>query len=217
MKKPTTVKALEDFGRVRLSRHFFMRDFLYSEIGQIEGIPNIPDFPDQAIKAGSQLCEELLEPLHERFGGIVIRSAYRSPSVNAKGAENNNQYGCASNEKNYGGHIWDYPDADGYLGATACIVVPALLPWYDERKDWTPLAWWIHDNLPYTSQFWFPKLAAFNLRWSANPGVLPGISTYVANPHTGGKKALVKDGVAGLGLEERRSLVATWLASLEGA
>lgn len=215
MNKPTTVKALEDLGRVKLSKHFFMRDFLYSEISQIEGIPNIPDYPDRAIEAGRQLCQQLLEPLHERFGGIVIRSAYRAPTVNSKGAENNNQYSCASNEKNYGSHIWDYPDAEGYLGATACIVVPALLAWYEERKDWTPLAWWIHDNLPYANQFWFPKLAAFNLRWSANPDALPGISTYVANPHTGDKKALVKDGVATLGLEERQSVVAAWLASIE--
>jgi len=215
MNRPTTVKALEDLGRVKLSKHLFMRDFLHSEISQIEGIPNIPDYPDRAIEAGRQLCEQLLEPLHERFGGIVIRSAYRAPAVNAKGAENNNQYSCAANEKNYASHIWDYLDPEGHLGATACIVVPALLTWYEEHKDWTPLAWWIHDNLPYTSQFWFPKLAAFNLRWSSNPNALPSISTYVTNPHTGDKKALVKDGVAALGLEHRKSIVEAWLVSLD--
>jgi len=215
MNKPTTVKTLEDLGRVKLSTHFYMRDFLYSEISQIEGIPNIPDFPNRAIEAGKQLCEQLLEPLQNRFGRIVIRSAYRSPAVNAKGAENNNQYSCAANEKNYASHIWDYPDAEGYLGATACIVVPALLPWYDQTDDWTPLAWWIHDNLPYASQFWFPKLAAFNLRWSANPDALPNISTYVSNPHTGDKKALVKNGVAALGAEERKRIVDPWLASID--
>ncbi|HCA6403790.1 TPA: peptidase M15, partial [Pseudomonas aeruginosa] len=102
----------------------------------------------------------------------------------------------------------------GHLGATVCIVVPALLLWYEERKDWTPLAWWIHDSLPYASQFWFPKLAAFNLRWSANPNTLPSISTYVANPHTGDKAALVKGGVATLSLDERKAIVRPWLASL---
>ena len=89
MKKPASVQALEDLGRVRLSKHFFMRDFLYSEISQIEGIPNVPDFPDRAIEAGRGLCEQLLEPLQDRFGRIVIRSAYRAPAVNAKGG------GCA--------------------------------------------------------------------------------------------------------------------------
>jgi hypothetical protein len=212
MKKPVSVQALEEFGRVRLSKSFFMRDFLYSEISQIAGIPNIPDFPDRAIEAGRRLCEQLLEPLQDRFGRIAIRSAYRSPAVNAKGAEDGNN--CAKNESNYAEHIWDYPDAEGHLGATACIVVPALLPWYDEHKDWTPLAWWIHDNLPYASQYWFPKLAAFNLRWSGNSNALPSISTYVNNPHTGDKKALVKDGVATLGLAERKAITQPWLASL---
>lgn len=45
MKKPSSVQALEELGRVQLSKSFFMRDFLYSEISQIEGIANIPDYP----------------------------------------------------------------------------------------------------------------------------------------------------------------------------
>lgn len=212
MSKPASVQALEELGRVRLSKSFFMRDFLYSEISQIAGIPNIPDFPDRAIEAGRQLCEQLLEPLQDRFGRIAIRSAYRSPAVNAKGAEDGNN--CAKNESNYAEHIWDYPDAEGHLGATACIVVPALLPWYDQTGDWTALAWWIHDNLPYANQYWFPKLAAFNLNWSANPQVLPSINTYVTNPHTGDKKALVHKGVATLGVADRKIIVEPWLNTL---
>ena len=214
MNKPASVAALEELGRVRLSQHFFMRDFLYSEISQIEGIANIPDHPDRAIEAGAALCELLLEPLQARFGRIAIRSAYRAPAVNAKGAENSNQYSCAANEKNFAAHIWDYPDQDGYLGATACIVVPALLPWYEKTGDWTPLAWWIHDNLPYASQYWFPKLAAFNLRWSANPATKQSISTYVTNPHTNDRKALVTRGVATLDESQRAEITGRWLSSL---
>ncbi|WP_044872497.1 hypothetical protein [Pseudomonas sp. LFM046] len=216
MDKPSTVRALEDLSRERLSKSFFMRDFLYSEISQIEGIPNIPDYPERAIEAGRKLCEELLEPLQDRFGRIAIRSAYRAPAINAKGAENNRQYSCADNERNFASHIWDYPDSEGYLGATACIVVPALLPWYERYGDWTPLAWWIHDHLPYTSQFWFPRLAAFNLRWSANPNTRQSIGTNVVNPHTGGNEALVAEGIASLSRDERCVLVDRWISSLSG-
>jgi hypothetical protein len=49
MKQPQTVKALEELGRVQLSKSFFMREFLYSEISQIENIPNIPSNPELAI------------------------------------------------------------------------------------------------------------------------------------------------------------------------
>jgi hypothetical protein len=76
MRKPLSVRSLEQFGRVRLSSSFFMRDFLHSEIADLHGIPNIPDDPDLAIAAGRRLCEELLEPLQAAFGRLAIRSAY---------------------------------------------------------------------------------------------------------------------------------------------
>ena len=88
MRKPASMKGLEKLGRVRLSRHFFMRDMLYSEIASFHGIPNIPDDPDLAIAAGTRLCEELLEPLHATFGHVSIRSAFRSVTVNDYGVEN---------------------------------------------------------------------------------------------------------------------------------
>lgn len=71
MKSPLSVKTLEDLGRVQLSKSFFMRDFLYSEISQIEKIPNIPDDPDLAIAAGRALCENVLEPIQNALGRIA--------------------------------------------------------------------------------------------------------------------------------------------------
>ncbi|HHC5059586.1 peptidase M15 [Aeromonas veronii] len=180
VKSPKTVKSLEELGRVQLSPSFFMRDFLYSEIAQIEGIPNIPDYPDLAIEAGHQLCTKVLEPMQQRLGRIAIRSAYRSPLVNAKGAENGNQYNCAKNEANYAQHIWDYRDQDGCIGATACIVVTSFLPYYENTGHWQALAWWIHDHIPdYSAMYFFPKLAAFNISWHERPKKT--INSYISN------------------------------------
>ena len=61
-----------------------MRD-LHSEIAAMTGMANLPDDPDLAIAAGRKLCERLLEPLQVTFGRLAIRSAYRSPEVNAFG------------------------------------------------------------------------------------------------------------------------------------
>lgn len=173
MKKPTSVTALEDLGRVRLSKSFFMRDFLHSEIASFHGIPNIPDDPDLAIEAGRKLCEELLEPLQEAFGRIAVRSGYRSCEVNgfgnARQREGRKGYSCASNEANFAGHIWDRRDKDGCMGATACVVVPWFADRYEAGADWRSLAWWIHDRLPYSTLFFFPKLAAFNIGWHERP------------------------------------------------
>lgn len=167
MKKPQTVAALTELGRVQLSRTFFMRDFLYSDIAAIHGCSNIPDDPDLAIAAGTRLCEDLLEPLQDAFGRIAVRSAYRSAEVNALG--NAKSYNCASNERNYAHHIWDRRDAGGHMGAAASIVVPGFVDRFDQPGDWKRLAWWIHDNLPYATMEFFPIRFAFNLGWHERP------------------------------------------------
>jgi hypothetical protein len=167
MKSPTSVKALEDFGRTRLSRTFFMRDFLFSDIAAVHGLPNVPHNPDLAIKAGTRLCEDLLEPLQDRFGRIAVRSAYRSASVNEFG--NRNKLNCASNDANAAAHIWDMLDGHGNMGATACIVVPAFWDVFKDDGAWQMLAWWVHDHLPYSEMYFFPKMWAFNLTWNQAP------------------------------------------------
>jgi len=94
---------------------------------------------------------------------------YRSPAVNAKGAE----------KKNYAAHIWDYDRKDGSRGATACIVINSALPYYEATGDWQSLAWWIHDNLDgYSEMYFFPKLAVFNINWSSK--LVKRIDSYVA-------------------------------------
>lgn len=167
MPKITSYAALETFGRKRLSRSFFMREFLYSEIAAFHGIPNIPDAPELAIAAGRRLCEELLEPLQSTFGRIAIRSAYRSEAVNGFGQANG--LNCASNASNYAAHIWDRRDAEGRMGAMACIVVPWFADRYEAGGDWRELAWWIHDHLPYSTLCFYPGRAAFNIGWREEP------------------------------------------------
>ena len=163
MKRPNSVKALEALGRVRLSRNFFMRDFLYSEIANHYGMPNIPDDPELAIEVGTRLCIELLEPLHARFGRLAIRSAFRSCTVNALG--NAKSHNCARNESNYGAHIWDRVDARGKKGAMACVVAPRFTDFLANGGDWRAMAWWIHDHLPYSVLYFYPALGAFNISW----------------------------------------------------
>lgn len=162
-----SVDALEELGRVQLSPSFFMREFLYSEIANYYGISNIPENPKLAIEVGKHLCEELLEPLNTIFGRVAIRSAYRSPTVNALGNEKG--HNCSSNEKNYASHIWDRLDAHGCKGATACIAIPWFTERYEKGADWRSLAYWIHDHLPFSKLQFFPRLAAFNISWHERP------------------------------------------------
>lgn len=176
-----SVSALEEFGRKRLSPSFFMREFLYSEVSNRDGKPNIPDDPDLAIEVGRMLCETLLEPLNATFGRIAVRSAFRSADLNGYCNEMAKQgkagYSCAANEKNFARHIWDHRDSEGLRGAVASIVIPWFADRYALGADWRSLAYWIHDHLPYSELEFYPKLCAFNIGWHDRPKKT--ISSYI--------------------------------------
>ena len=167
MQAPKSVKSLEELGRVRLSQNFFMRDFLYTEVSNFYGIPNIPEDPELAIENGVMLCQQLLEPLYQQFGRLTVVSGYRSPTVNAYC--NEHKLNCASNEANYAAHIWDYKDMHGNKGASASIVVNRFAELYETGVSWQEIAWWMHDHLDYSEIYFFPKLAAFNIQWREHP------------------------------------------------
>ncbi len=165
--------SLETLGRVRLSKHFYMREFLYSEIGNFHQIQNIPDDPDLAIARGSAFCETLLDPLQETFGRIFVRSGYRSPELNAFG--NANKLNCARNDYPLECHIWDLPEVEV---AGASIVIPWFTERYEAGRDWRDLAWWLYDHFPFAEAWFFPKLCAFNLSW--RPTTPRRIDSYIA-------------------------------------
>lgn len=167
MRKPESVETLEKLGMIRLSQSFYMREFLYSETANYHGLQNIPDDPVLAIEVGRKLCQELLEPLNATFGRVAIRSSFRSCAVNQYCNEHG--YGCAKNESNYAGHIWDRLDAEGLKGATACIALPWFSDRYEKGADWRALAYWIHDHLPYSELQFFPAICAFNISWHEKP------------------------------------------------
>ena len=211
MRKVGSVDALEKLGRERLSPSFFMRDFLHSEIANFYGLSNIPDDCDLAIEVGKRLCEDLLEPLQERFGRISIRSAYRSCVVNQLG--NEKAHNCARNEANYASHIWDRRDADDCIGATACIVVNSFTPYYEATGNWEALAWWVHDHLPYSAMQFFPTYAAFNLSWHERPSrsiysYVPPRKGWLTRPgmpnHDGGHEAEYQEWIANSRASYRR-------------
>ena len=143
---PRTYAGLDKLGRIPLSRHFHFREFLYSEIAVEYSIRNVPDSVDRAVQSGRQLCEKLLDPLHDVFGRIHIRSGYRSRAVNQKGSVN--KHSCAAD--NDGAHTWDYESTSGHgFGAMACISIPSISEKILAGKvDVSALAWWVVDHLP---------------------------------------------------------------------
>lgn len=159
--KILTVNQLANFGRVQLSPSFFMRDFLYSEM---------PPHPTPSRDSYTNRHNALPESPWAATGSLWTYKHKVGLPLNAKGAENRNQYRCASNERNYARHIWDYPDEQGNYGVMACVVVNSYLPHYEATKDWKTLANWIENNIPeYLEMCFYPKLCAFNISWRQKP------------------------------------------------
>lgn len=159
-------RELDEIGRIQLSRSFYMRDFLFSEIGAAYAIPNIPDDLELAVYTGRELCERILEPLQATFGRIHVRSGYRSSRLNAFG--NSRGLNCSSNRRTFADHIWDRRDAEGQAGACACIVIPWFLE-HHRANEWERLAWFLHDHLDYHRIVFFGRQAAANIGWRENP------------------------------------------------
>ncbi len=169
MRSPKSYLSLEEFGRVRLSRHFQMRNFLYSEISNFYGQPNLPADPDLAIEVGRKLATDLLDPLVETFGPIDIRSGYRSVPLNDFGSTQVKPQKMAGTPKNFAAHIWDERDAKGRKGACVSIGIPWFSAQYNRGRDWRDLAWWLFDHLDFHEIYVFPKDAAFNITWREEP------------------------------------------------
>ena len=159
-------REFDELGRIQLSRSFFLRDFLHSEIAAAYAVSNLPDDLELAVHTGRQLCQNILEPLQATFGRIHIRSGYRSSRLNQFGNERG--LNCSSNARTFADHIWDIRDAEGNAGACACIVIP----WFLENHhhgEWQRLAWFMHDNLTYHRIVFFGRMAAANIGWRENP------------------------------------------------
>ncbi len=168
--------SLETLGRERLSRHFWMREFLCSEIGNFHEISNIPDEPDLALERGRAFATGLLDPLEETFGRVFVRSGYRSPRLNAFG--NTHKLNCARNDYPLECHIWDLPETPV---AGASVVIPWFADRYAAGRDWRDLAWWLFDHLEFAEVWFFPKLCAFNIAWRPIPEAGPArrIDSYI--------------------------------------
>ncbi|WP_238366272.1 hypothetical protein [Mesobacterium pallidum] len=169
------MRGLEELGRVRLSRQFYLRDFLHSEISAFHGLPNLPDRPELVIAHGQRLCQDLLEPLQDTFGRLAIRSGYRSARLNAYG--NANGLNCARNDHPLECHVWDRGEGEDAI-AGASVAIPWFADRYAEGRDWRDLAWWLYDHIDFAEAWFFPKLCAFNIAW--RPAPRRRIDSYIA-------------------------------------
>ena len=83
---------------MRLTKNFELEEMVRSVTARERGIDNTP--PKKVKENLRMLCEEVLQPLRDRWGApIVVSSGYRCPQLNrAVGGVRNSDhlYGCAA-------------------------------------------------------------------------------------------------------------------------
>jgi hypothetical protein len=70
-------RRYENLALTRLSKHFILRDFLFSTESAVLGLSNLPADTEMVIRSGQALCEKVLEPILARFGEFSITFGYQ--------------------------------------------------------------------------------------------------------------------------------------------
>jgi hypothetical protein len=103
-RKSMGMTELNNLVLARLSKHFILRDFMYSSEASWRGLPNLPSDPEMVIRAGTALCETVLEPLTEQFGRPAITYGYASKEAIEVGMS---QLERESDPPSSSPHCWD--------------------------------------------------------------------------------------------------------------
>lgn len=82
---------------MKLSEHFHLSEFTTSQTAARRRIDNTP--PPAVIRALTDLCVNVLEPVRRQFGPVTVSSGYRSPALNRAvggSASSQHMYGQAA-------------------------------------------------------------------------------------------------------------------------
>jgi zinc D-Ala-D-Ala carboxypeptidase len=66
---------------MQLTRHFTLAELVHSPTALRRGLDNTPS--PAVVRALTNLCVHVLEPVRARFGPVAMTSGYRAPAVNA--------------------------------------------------------------------------------------------------------------------------------------
>ena len=137
---------VERYSRLRVSRHFTMRDFLWSSWSavRVDKI-NYPDRPSYCYEAIRHYAEHILEPIWAQFGPLKITYGYSSKDRYEKGEVG---------EKNKSPHYWDRGTfGDQYYVRTDFSILAVA----DKLIDRDEAALWIMNNLDVDLLMQFAK------------------------------------------------------------
>lgn len=126
----------------KLSKNFTLNELIKSQTATRKSIDNTPS--QSVINNLKYLCENLLQPIREIVGPIIISSGYRSPKLNKS-------VGGAKNSQHVTGQAVDFEALNysnielGQIIEDSGLIFDQLI--YEFVKKTDPKAGWIHISL----------------------------------------------------------------------
>jgi hypothetical protein len=130
-----------------------LSDFLYSEAAAKKGIANVPPtFDGMEVESIKKLCENILDPVVDRFGAISITYGYVSPALHKATFPGSKPsiHNCS-------------PSGGAYLGA-ACD-----FQHHNTEVSHRDILFWIADNCTYDRLILYPGSTIICVAWSDKP------------------------------------------------
>ena len=122
---------------MKLSKNFSLHELCKSDTGTRHGIDNSPTA--QVIDCLQDLVDNVLQPLRDKFGPIVVTSGYRSPELNKKIGGSTTSHHCYGYAADFEVLGMDNRELAIYIRDTLKFT-QLILEFYDGRPD----SGWVH-------------------------------------------------------------------------
>ena len=122
---------------MKLSKNFSLHELCKSDTGTRNGIDNSPTA--QVIDCLQDLVDNVLQPLRDKFGPIVVTSGYRSPELNKKIGGSTTSHHCYGYAADFEVLGMDNRELAIYIRDNLKFT-QLILEFYDGRPD----SGWVH-------------------------------------------------------------------------
>ena len=122
---------------MKLSKNFSLHELCKSDSAIRHGIDNTP--PDEVIQNLQALVDNVLQPLRDKFGPIIVTSGYRSPDLNRKIGGSTTSHHCYGYAADFEVLGMDNRELAIYIRDNLKFT-QLILEFYDGRPD----SGWVH-------------------------------------------------------------------------
>ena len=115
---------------MKLSANFSLNELTKSETGTRNGISNTPS--PLVIEKLQALTDNILQPLRDKFGPVIVTSGYRSPEINKAVGGSSTSHHCFGYAADFSVLSMDNRELAIYIRDELAEFTQLILEFYDE-------------------------------------------------------------------------------------